>query len=283
MIDKKDLIVGAVKAIQVLESFSAQRQRLNATQAAERTGLTRAAARRHLLTLADLGYLEGKDGFFWLAPRVLRLAGAYLSSARLPKAVQPTLNRLAADTGAAFSVAVLDGLEVVIVARSGEHRSHSSVLPHGIHLGARLPALATSTGRVILAARSGAEQREFLAKAKPIAFTPHTVTAATPLFAELRRIKKSGYAEAHEEHEIGVRALAVPLRDDSGQVIAALNIVETGPVRRWTTPGAKPGASSGESEAASPASSQGAPQSTSLSTRFLDQLLRASGEIRSLW
>jgi IclR family transcriptional regulator, pca regulon regulatory protein len=255
MIKKQDLIVGASKAIQVLESFSAQRQRLNATQAAERTGLTRAAARRHLLTLEHLGYVEGKDGYFWLAPRVLRLAGAYLSSARLPKAVQPTLNRLAADTGAACSVAVLDGLEVVIVARSGEHRTHSSVLPHGIHLGARLPVLATSTGRVILAGRSMTELREFLVVAKPIAFTPRTLMATARLLAEFRRIKKAGFAEADEEHEIGVRALAVPLRDDSGQLIAALNIVETGP----------------------------APQGVSLSHRFLDHLLRASGEIRSLW
>ncbi|HVE54262.1 MAG TPA: helix-turn-helix domain-containing protein, partial [Ramlibacter sp.] len=115
MIAKADYIAGMAKGLAVLESFDTQRQRLNATLAAERAGLTRAAARRHLLTLADLGYLESDGSYFWLSPKVLRFSGSYLASARLPRAVQPTLDRLAMLTQESFSVVVLDGDQVVIV------------------------------------------------------------------------------------------------------------------------------------------------------------------------
>ncbi len=230
MIEKRDFIEGAAKAIAVLESFSAERQRINATQAAERAGLTRAAARRYLLTLAELGYLQTEDGYFWLAPRALRLTGAYLSSARLPKAVQLVLNRLAKETGQAFSVAVLDGSEVVIVARSGEHRTSSQVMPYGIHLGARLPAFATSTGRAILASMSK-DQVELFFKSYGLAtfrrLTPRTVASKAALLRDLRSIQQKGYAEVDGEHEIGVRALAVTLSDAQGNVQGAINIVES--------------------------------------------------------
>ena len=118
-IARADLIEGMAKGMAVLESFDTQRQRLNATLAAERAGITRAAARRHLLTLAHLGYLETDGSYYWLAPKVLRFSGSYLASARLPRAVQPTLNRLAAQTQESFSAGVLDGDEVVVIGRSG--------------------------------------------------------------------------------------------------------------------------------------------------------------------
>src|SRR3989344_1092995 len=118
-IAKADFIEGMAKGMAVLESFDTERQRLNATLAAQRTGLTRAAARRHLLTLAHLGYLETDGSYFWLAPKVLRFSGSYLASARLPRVLQPTLNRLAAQTQQSFSAVVLAGSEVVIGARSG--------------------------------------------------------------------------------------------------------------------------------------------------------------------
>ncbi len=254
MLNKQDFIEGASKAMAVLECFSAERQRLNASQAAARTGMTRASARRHLLTLQHLGYLEGEEGYFWLTPRVLRLAGIYLSSARLPRAVQPTLDRLAADTEQAFSVAVLDGTQIVIIARSGEHRRHSSVMPYGIHLGARLPAFATSTGRVLLADLSLAEMKRLVQHDRLVAFTPKTIISKQTLFAEIAKIKKQGYSEANEEHEFGVRALAVPVRDAQGKTVAALNIVDSSQ-RSKLEP---------------------------LSARYLDTLVMASAEIRSL-
>ncbi|MGA8009028.1 MAG: helix-turn-helix domain-containing protein, partial [Thiomonas sp.] len=121
-IAKADLIEGLAKGLAVLESFDTERQRLNATLTAGRTGLTRAAARRHLLTLAHLGYLETDGSYFWLASKVLRFSGSYLASSHLPRAIQPTLNRLAVQAQQTFSGAVLDSDEVVIIARSGNDR-----------------------------------------------------------------------------------------------------------------------------------------------------------------
>jgi IclR family transcriptional regulator, pca regulon regulatory protein len=260
MLKKQDFIEGTSKSIAVLECFSAERQRINATQAAERTGMTRAAARRHLLTLQHLGYLEGDEGYFWLTPRVLRLAGIYLSSARLPRAVQPTLERLAADTGQAFSVAVLDGEQIVIVARSGEHRNKSAVMPSGIHLGARLPALATSTGRVLLADLSQTELKLLIGKIKFVAFTPKTVLSKKALLTEIAKAKLQGFSEASEEHEFGVCALAVPVRNAQGRAIAALNIVDANMRSKYES-----------SVAPLP-----------LASRYLELLLKASAEIRNL-
>lgn len=222
---KADVIQGAVKALAVLESFSAERQRLNATQVALRAGITRAAARRHLLTLHALGYVDGEDGSYWLAARVLRLAGNYLASARLPRVVQPMLNRFTASTDCATSVAVLDEGDVVIVARSGEQRTASNALPFGTHLGARLPAFATSTGQVLLAQLSNAQLAAWLRGKTLPRLTPHTVCDKAAWKARVHAVAVQGYCEAHQEHELGVYALAVPLRDSTGRVVAAMNVV----------------------------------------------------------
>ncbi|MDO5626509.1 MAG: IclR family transcriptional regulator C-terminal domain-containing protein [Pseudomonadota bacterium] len=221
-----DTIAGLIKGLAVLESFGTERQRLSVTQAAERAGITRAAARRHLLTLAHLGYVE-TDGHhhYWLAARVLRLAGAYLASARLPRAVQPTLNRLAAETQDVYSVAVLDGDEVVIVARSAGLAPANPLLAYGRHLGARLPAHTTSTGRVLLAALPPAERAAWLKGRVLPRLTPHTVTAPRAFRALLARVATEDCCVAADENELGVHAVAVPLRTPQGQTVAALNVV----------------------------------------------------------
>ena len=217
-----DYIAGMAKGLAVLESFDTQRQRLNATLAAERAGLTRAAARRHLLTLAHLGYLETDGSWFWLAPKVLRFSGSYLASARLPRAIQPTLNRLAGLTGHSFSAVVLDGDQVVIVARSG-----SALLAYGLHLGARLPAHATSTGRVLLAARSRVEFNAWMKGRELPRLTAHTTCDPKAFRALIDTVRQQDFCAAGEEHELGVHALAVPLRDMEGRTVAALNVVTT--------------------------------------------------------
>ena len=176
-----DFIAGMAKGLAVLESFDTERQRLNATLAAERAGITRAAARRHLLTLAYLGYLESDGQYFWLSPKVLRFSGSYLASARLPRVVQPTLNRLAAQTLLPFSVVVLEGPQVVIVARSTAHAEGERILAYGLHLGSRLPAHATSTGRVLLAALPKEELREWLRTHSLPRLTAYTQTEAPTL------------------------------------------------------------------------------------------------------
>jgi IclR family transcriptional regulator, pca regulon regulatory protein len=227
------------KGMAVLESFDTQRQRLNATLAAERAGITRAAARRHLLTLTHLGYLETDGSYFWLAAKVLRFSGSYLATARLPRAVQPALNRLAAQTQESFSVAVLDGDEVVIIGRSGfewkapgDHKAGPArVLAYGLHLGARLPAHATSTGRMLLAAKSKAAFSAWL-KARTESgtlsrLTLHTTTDPRKLRLLVDKARAEDYCVATEEHELGVHALAVPLRDMQGHTVAALNVVSS--------------------------------------------------------
>jgi IclR family pca regulon transcriptional regulator len=216
-----DYIAGMAKGLAVLESFDTERQRLNATLAAQRAGITRAAARRHLLTLAHLGYLETDGSYFWLAPKVLRFSGSYLASARLPRVIQPTLNRLAAHTGESFSAVVLDGDEVVIIARSGSTR----VLAYGLHLGARLPAHATSTGRVLLAAKTRSEFNAWMKGRELPRLTVHTVVDARKFRAIIDEVRTKDYCVASEEHELGVHAAAVPLRSMQGRTLAALNVV----------------------------------------------------------
>jgi len=241
-INKADFIEGMAKGMAVLESFDTERQRLNATLAAQRAGLTRAAARRHLLTLAHLGYLETDGSYFWLAPKVLRFSGSYLASARLPRVLQPTLNRLAAQTRESFSAVVLDGDEVVIVARSGYERGNDRqgvggssgvagrFLAYGLHLGARLPAFATSTGRVLLAAKSRSDFAAWMKGRALPRLTARTVTDTKALRAIVAQTRAVDFCVASEEHELGVHALAVPLRNLQGQTVAALNVV-TSPQR----------------------------------------------------
>jgi IclR family pca regulon transcriptional regulator len=261
-IEKADFIEGMAKGMAVLESFDTERQRLNATLAAQRAGITRAAARRHLLTLAHLGYLETDGSYYWLSPKVLRFSGSYLASARLPRSVQPVLNRLAAQSRDAFSVAVLEGDAVVIVARSmslaaleGDDWSASSLgtpgsqalrasrlLAHGLHLGARLPAHATSTGRVLLAALPRVELSAWLKDRDFPRLTPYTTTEPRALRELLSQVRQTDHCVASEEHELGVHAVAVPLRNMGGVTVAALNAVvspqrlESGAIQRELLP-----------------------------------------------
>lgn len=225
MIDKADFIEGMARGMAVLESFDTERQRLNATLAAQRAGLTRAAARRHLLTLLHLGYLETDGSYFWLAPKVLRFSGSYLASARAPRLIQPTLTRLAAQAQESFSAVVLDRDEVVIIARSGQIR----LLAYGLHLGARLPAHATSTGRVLLASMPPAEFEAWMRGESGDRtlrrLTPHTVVDPQAFRELIGRVRQDDWCVACEEHELGVHALAVPVRDMRGRTVAALNVV----------------------------------------------------------
>ncbi len=229
-----DWIEGMARGMSVLECFGTERQRLNATLTAQRTGLTRATARRHLLTLAHLGYLESDGQFFWLSPKVLGFAGSYLSSARLPRAVQPALHQLSLTTQLSCSVAVLQNDAVIIVARgiwqSPESFAHSgsSVLAYGLHVGTRLPAHATSTGQVLLANLSAAALKAWL-QAHPLSrLTAHTATGISDFKKKLKRVAQQDYCLAVQEHELAVDALAVPLRNVQGETIAALNLVRSG-------------------------------------------------------
>lgn len=229
-IAKADFIEGMAKGMAVLESFDTERQRQNATLAALRAGITRAAARRHLLTLAHLGYLETDGSYFWLSSKVLRFSGSYLASARLPRALQPTLNRMAMQAQESFSVVLLDADEVVIVARSGNDRNSPSagagrVFAYGLHLGARLPAHATSTGRVLLAAKTKTAFNAWMKGRSLHRLTHLTITDTREFRVLIEKVRQDDFCLASEEHELAVHALAVPLRNSKGITVAALNVV----------------------------------------------------------
>jgi IclR family pca regulon transcriptional regulator len=234
LLNKADWIEGMARGMAVLESFDTERQRLNATLTAQRTGLTRAAARRHLLTLAHLGYLETDGQYYWLSAKVLGFAGSYLSGARLPRTVQPTLHQLSLATQLSCSVAVLQNDAVIIVARGIWHSSDAptkashNVLAYGLHVGTRLPAHATSTGQVLLANLAPAQIKAWL-KVNPLSrLTAHTATEVKDLKQKLKVIIQQDYCLATQEHELGVDALAVPLRNQRGETVAALNLVRSG-------------------------------------------------------
>jgi IclR family pca regulon transcriptional regulator len=143
----RDLIAGLDKGLQVIESFDGERSRLTISEVAQRTGLTRAAARRYLITLVHLGYARQQDKVFWLTPKVLRLGQSYLHSARLPRIVQPLLYRLAYSLGEAASAGILEGDELVCVAAVSAGKLVSGTLQPGT----RVPAWCTANGRVLLA------------------------------------------------------------------------------------------------------------------------------------
>ena len=147
-ISNDDYIAGLAKGLALLEAFGMERQKLNASQVSARTGISRTAARRYLRTLMFLGYLYGDEHDFWLTHKGLRFSSSYLSSASLPKVAQPMLNLLSAQTSFTFSIAVLDENEVVPIARSYlAQQDNLRISPYGMHLGNRLPAHATSTGK----------------------------------------------------------------------------------------------------------------------------------------
>lgn len=221
----EDLIVGTSKAMAILDCFGPDRQRLNTSIAAEKTGITRAAARRHLMTLHYLGYLEEQAGYYTLAPKILKFAAAYLSSAQLPRVCQPILNMLTAQTALIYSVMVLEGHEAITIARSSAQPHSDRVHPYGLHLGNRLLAHATSAGKVLLAALDQAQQQHWIERFPLKRLTAYSCVDPTALLQQLAEIHQQDWCYCAEEHELGVHALAVPILDQQGHIVAALNIV----------------------------------------------------------
>ena len=228
-----DYVQSLDKGLQVLGAFDAQHSRLSVSQTAARTSMSRAAARRHLLTLHALGYLATDGRQFWLTPKVLGFGGGYLASAPLAVAAQPELEWLAAHTRCSASLVVREGDAVVVVARSAPTDPQGRrALPYGVHLGARLPLHATSTGQVLLAAQPASYRVQWLKHSQRAAHTQHTLVEAAALAQRLVQVELAGYALASEEHEWGVHAVAVPVRHASGQAVAALNLIANAQVAR---------------------------------------------------
>jgi IclR family transcriptional regulator, pca regulon regulatory protein len=208
------------RGLAVIRAFGADTPQLTLSEVARATGLTRAATRRFLLTLADLGYVRSDGRRFALTPRVLELGYAFLSSVELPEVAEPHLERLVAEVHESSSVSVLDGDDIVYVARVPTSR----IMRVSINLGTRFPAYATSMGRVMLAALPGDELDAHLERVQLRRLSPRTITAEPELRSELARIRRQGWALVDQELEEGLRSLAAPIRDRSGRVVAAVNL-----------------------------------------------------------
>jgi IclR family pca regulon transcriptional regulator len=215
-----DFVSGFARGLKVIEAFGETHRRLSIAEAAKLAGLDRATVRRSLLTLAELGYADYDGKFFTLTPKILRLGHAYLAATPLPVLIQPHLDQLSEKAGQSASASVLDGSEIVYIARASQRR----VMSINLTPGSRLPAYCASMGRVLLAALPESEARAVLARSELRANTPYTKTDPDELVAEFRRVREAGYAIIDQELEIGLCSIAVPVENDRGQTLAAINI-----------------------------------------------------------
>ena len=219
-ITERDIMGGLAKGLAVIETFGTDRPRQSISDVAAASGLDRATTRRCLPTLVNQGFADWDGKFFTLTPLGLRLGTSCLASMPMPAIVQPALDALSDRIGESSSVSILDGGEIVHVARAAQRKVMSiSLMP-----GSRLPAYCTSMGRVMLAALPEAEARVRLGTAPLPARTPLTLTGPEAILAELSRIRAEGFALIDQEVELGLRSVAVPLVNARGQVVAALNL-----------------------------------------------------------
>ncbi|MFF5476309.1 IclR family transcriptional regulator C-terminal domain-containing protein [Streptomyces sp. NPDC012935] len=208
------------RGLAVIRCFDADHPARTLSEVAHTCDLTRAAARRLLLTLADLGYVHQDGRLFRLTPRVLELGYSYLSSYTLPELAEPHLEQLVARVRESSSLCVLDGDDIVYVARVPTRR----IMTASITVGTRFPAYVTSVGRVILAHLPDEEVELRMEQAELKPLTDRTITSPDALRAELCRVRRQGYAVVDQELEEGLRSVAAPVRDRGGEVVAAVNI-----------------------------------------------------------
>ncbi|EWM12410.1 MULTISPECIES: IclR family transcriptional regulator C-terminal domain-containing protein [unclassified Kutzneria] len=208
------------RGLAVIRAFDAEHSELTLSDVARSTGLTRAAARRFLHTLVELGYMRTDGRLFALRPRILELGYAYLSSMGLPEVAQPHLENLVSKVHESSSVSVLDGEDVVYVARVPTKR----IMTVSIAVGTRFPAYATSMGRVLLAAQSDEWLDAYFERAELHALTRYTTVERQLLRTMLEHIRTTGWALVDQELEVGLRSIAAPIHDPAGEVIAAVNV-----------------------------------------------------------
>jgi len=218
-----DFVQSFARGLLVIQSFDGEHRRQTSSDVARRTGLNRATVRRLLLTLEDLGYVRVESRQYSLAPSVLRLGYAYISALRAPTIAQPYLESLAEEIDESCSMTVLDGTEVVYVARVPTHRIFSLALG----VGSRLPAFMISMGRVLLAELPEDELDALLAASDLIQATRKTIVDPLGIKRELEIARKQGWYLLDEELELGIRGVAAPIRDETGRVVAAINVSTT--------------------------------------------------------
>ncbi|MGC1817256.1 MAG: IclR family transcriptional regulator C-terminal domain-containing protein [Casimicrobiaceae bacterium] len=217
-----DFMTSLARGLAVVRGFSQQRRRLSIAQLSLRTGIPRAAVRRCLYTLEKLGYVAAEDDrTFALRPQILSLGHAYLSSAPLVMAAQPVLDRVSAALHESCSLAIMDGDEILYIARSS---SGKRLLSIDLGVGSRLPAHCTSMGRVLLAGLAPDDLVSYLHRVKLAPHTGRTVVDRERLAEVLAGVRDAGFALVDQELEIGLRSIAVPVKDLRSRVVAAINI-----------------------------------------------------------
>jgi IclR family pca regulon transcriptional regulator len=216
-----NFMTSLARGLSVIQAFSQRRHHLTISQVSTTTGLSRAAVRRCLYTLAKLGFAGSDDNrHFFLRPRILALGHSYISSMPLATAAQPVLEHISHLLHESCSIATLDGVDIVYIARANVTR----IMSIDLGVGSRLPAFCTSMGRAILANLPPEELESVLARVEFKRYTERTITNLAKLTQALRQIRRDGYSIIDQELEHGLRSMAVPIQNPSGKVVAALNI-----------------------------------------------------------
>jgi IclR family pca regulon transcriptional regulator len=215
-----EFVTSLARGLQVICAFDTDNPAMTLSDVAKRTGLTRAAARRFLHTLRELGYVSSDGRDFRLTPRVLGLGYAYLSSMSIVELAQPFMENISKTVNESCSMSVLDDSEVVYIARVPTKR----IMSVALSIGTRLPAYNTSMGRVLLAELNGEQLDSYFVRNERTQYTPQTVTDEHALRDILEQTRRAGFAAVDQELELGLRSIAVPVRARSGNTLAALNV-----------------------------------------------------------
>jgi IclR family pca regulon transcriptional regulator len=216
-----NFMTSLARGLAVIQAFSQRKRQLTVSQISNKTGFSRAAVRRCLYTLSKLGFAGSDDSrHFYLRARVLGLGHSYISSMPLAAAAQPVLEHVSHVLHESCSIATLDGMEIIYIARANVTR----IMSIDLGVGSRLPAFCTSMGRVLLADLAPEKLEEYLARVEFKRFTDRTVVNAEKLRQVLKVVQRNGYSIVDQELELGLRSMAVPLRNPEGRVVAALNV-----------------------------------------------------------
>jgi IclR family transcriptional regulator, pca regulon regulatory protein len=236
---KGDMIDGLRKGLDVICAFEDGTPTLTQSELAQRLDLSRAAARRYLMTLTALGYMATDGKAYWLTPKVMRLGQSYVASSRLPRTVLPALQKLTDAIGESTNLCALEGFEAVYLCRVNA----AKLLFTGIEPGTRLPAHTLAGGRLLLGHLPEEAVDAWLKAVKLVAYTPLTVLDRNQLKRDILKTRKLGYGIAESQLEMGLRGISVPLRDGQGQVVAAISvsmstaaITATAAVKRFVPP-----------------------------------------------
>jgi len=223
--DDPDFVTALARGLAVLLALSDKKRGMSIAQVSHLTGIPRAAARRSLHTLAKLGFVAADDARrFYLRPRVLSFSHAYLSASPLAVLAQPILDRLGESLREACSLAILDGDEIVYIARSASSR----IMSPQLNVGRRLPAYCTSIGHVLLAHLPEAELDAYLGRVRLHPYTEYTLTTPEKIREALQTVRETGFAFASQQMELRLCSLAVPVRDSAGHYVAGLNVLMQG-------------------------------------------------------